>query len=147
MPSHANKNFRLATTFGVVAACSSLIFAHAPVAQAGCTFLMPIGGNGDGPKPYIVKKRVERPKGLIGKAVGRTNWNTDFVVNQPYASYKLFFTADSTDNNPGSYPIEAFLKFSDGSNLKVVDEFMKPPTILGQLDSAFAHRCRVSTNE
>ena len=131
MPSHANKNFRLATTLGVVAACSSLIFAHAPVAQAGCTFLMPIGGNGDGPKPYIVKKRVERPKGLIGKAVGRTNWNTDFVVNQPYASYKLFFTADSTDNNPGSYPIEAFLKFSDGSNLKVVDEFMKPPTGTG----------------
>ena len=83
MPSLANKNFRLATTFGVVAACSSLIFAHAPLAQAGCTFLMPIGGNGDGPKPYIVKKRVERPKGLIGKAVGRTNWNTDFVVNQP----------------------------------------------------------------
>ena len=131
MPSLANKNFRLATTFGVVAACSSLIFAHAPLAQAGCTFLMPIGGNGDGPKPYIVKKRVERPKGLIGKAVGRTNWNTDFVVNQPYASYKLFFTADSTDNNPGSYPIEAFLKFSDGSNLKVVDEFMKPPTGTG----------------
>lgn len=131
MPSLANKNFRLATTFGVVAACSSLIFAHAPLAQAGCTFLMPIGGNGDGPKPYIVKKRVERPKGLIGKAVGRTNWNTDFVVNQPYASYKLFFTADSTDNNPGSYPIEAFLKFSDGSNLKVVEEFMKPPTGTG----------------
>lgn len=131
MPSLALKDFRLATTFGVVAACSSLIFAHAPVAQAGCTFLMPIGGNGDGPKPYIVKKRVERPKGLIGKAVGRTNWNTDFVVNQPYASYKLFFTADSTDNNPGSYPIEAFLKFSDGSTLKVVDEFMKPPTGTG----------------
>ena len=131
MPSLALKDFRLATTFGVVAACSSLIFAHAPVAQAGCTFLMPIGGNGDGPKPYIVKKRVERPKGLIGKAVGRTNWNTDFVVNQPYASYKLFFTADSTDNNPGSYPIEAFLKFADGSTLKVVDEFMKPPTGTG----------------
>ena len=131
MPSLALKDFRLATTFGVVAAYSSLIFAHAPVAQAGCTFLMPIGGNGDGPKPYIVKKRVERPKGLIGKAFGRTNWNTDFVVNQPYASYKLFFTADSTDNNPGSYPIEAFLKFADGSNLKVVDEFMKPPTGTG----------------
>ena len=131
MPSLALKDFRLATPFVVVAACSSLIFAHAPLAQAGCTFLMPIGGNGDVPKPYIVKKRVERPKGLIGKAVGRTNWNTDFVVNQPYASYKLFFTADSTDNNPGSYPIEAFLKFSDGSNLKVVEEFMKPPTGTG----------------
>ena len=91
---------------------------------------MPIGGNGDGPKPYIVK-RVERPKGLIGKAVGRTNWNTDFVVNQPFRSYKLFFTADSTDGNPGSYPIEAFLKFSDGSHLRVVNESMKPPTGTG----------------
>ena len=127
MPSLANKNFQLATTFGVVAACSSLIFAHAPAAQAGCTFLMPIGGNGDGPKPYIVKKRVQRNKALIG----RTNWNTDFVVNQPFASYKLFFTADSTDSNPGSYPVEAFLKFSDESNLRVVKEFMKPPTGTG----------------
>jgi hypothetical protein len=127
MPSLANKNFRLAITYGIAAACSSLIFTHAPVAQAGCTFLMPIGGNGDGPKPYIVKKRVQRNKVLVG----RTNWNTDFVVNQPFASYKLFFTADSTDNNPGSYPIEAFLKFSDGSNLRVVNEFMKPPTGTG----------------
>jgi hypothetical protein len=131
MISLAQKSYSSASAIGVVAACSSLIFAHAPAAQAGCTFLTPIGGNGDGPKPYIVKKQVERPKGLIGKAVGRTNWNTDFVVNQPFGSYKLFFTADSTDSNPGSYPIEAFLKFSDGSNLKVVNEFMKPPTGTG----------------
>ena len=55
-------------------------------AQAACQFLMPLGGNGSGPEPWIVKKKVERPKGLIGKAVGRTNWNTDFVVSQPYRS-------------------------------------------------------------
>ena len=88
---------------------------------------MPIGGNCDGPKPYIVKKRFQRNKALVG----RTNLNTDFVVNQPFDYYKLFFTADSTDSNPGSYPIEAFLKFSDGSNFKVVNEFMKPPTGTG----------------
>ena len=82
-------------------------------AQAACSFLPPVGG-GD----PIVKKKVERPKGLIGKAVGRTNWNTDFVVTKPYNSYKFFFTADSTDSNPGEYPIEAFLKFSDGSSLQ-----------------------------
>ena len=123
----AQKSHWSASAIGVVAACSSLIFAHAPAAQAGCTFLTPIGGNGDGPKPYIVKKRVERNKSVFG----RTNWNTDFVVNQPFGSYKLFFTADSTDSNPGSYPIEAFLKFSDGSNLRVVKEFMKPPTGTG----------------
>ena len=57
---------------------------------------------------------MERPKGLIGKAIGRTNWNTDFLVDQPYRSFKLFFTADSSD--PSSYPVQAFLKFSDGSN-------------------------------
>ena len=54
-------------------------------AQAGCRFLTPLGG-GD----PIVKKKVERPKGLIGKAIGRTNWNTDFLVDQPYRSFKLF---------------------------------------------------------
>ena len=31
----------------------------------------------------------------------------------------------------GSYPIEAYLKFADGSNLKVVDQSMKPPTGTG----------------
>ena len=100
-------------------------------AQAACSFLMPLGGNGNGPAPYIVKKQVERPKGLIGSAVGRTNWNTDFVVDRPYRQFKLFFTADSTDEQPGTYPVEAFLKFTDGSNLKVVDQAMKPPTGTG----------------
>ena len=98
---------------------------------AACQFLMPLGGNGNGPEPYIVKKRVERPKGLIGNTVGRTNWNTDFVVDQPYKSYKLFFTADSTDSQPGDYPIEAFLKFPGGGSMKVVDQRMKPPTGTG----------------
>ena len=59
-------------------------------ANAACSFLPPVGG-GD----PIVKKKVERPKGLIGKAIGRSNWNTDFLVDQPYRSFKLFFTADS----------------------------------------------------
>ena len=37
-------------------------------ANAACSFLPPVGG-GD----PIVKKKVERPKGLIGKAIGSTN--------------------------------------------------------------------------
>ena len=101
------------------------------VAAEQCRFLMPVGGNGNGPSPHIVKKQVQRPKGLIGNAIGRTNWNTDFVVDQPSQRFKLFFTADSTEGNPGAYPIEAYLKFSDGSNLKVVDQSMKPPTGTG----------------
>ena len=88
---------------------------------------MPLGGNGNGPEPTIVKKNVQR-----AKLLGRTNWNTDFVVTKPYNSYKFFFTADSTDSNPGEYPIEAFLKFSDGSSLQVVKTDMKPPTGTGR---------------
>ena len=99
-------------------------------AQAACSFLPPVGG-GD----PIVKKKVERPKGLIGKAIGRTNWNTDFVVDQPYRSFKLFFTADSSDHS--SYPIQAFLKFSDGSNSKVADEKLQPPVGTGRMFGPF----------
>ena len=47
----------------------------------------------------IVSKSVGRVKLL-----GRTDWNTDFIVNKPYNSYKFFFTANSSD--PGArYPI------------------------------------------
>ena len=99
-------------------------------AHASCTFLTPVGGG----EP-IVRKKVERPKGLIGKAVGRTNWNTDFVVDQPYRSFKLFFTADSSDST--SYPIQAFLKFSDGSNSKVADEQLLPPVGTGRMFGPF----------
>ena len=78
---------------------------------------------------------MERPKGLIGKAIGRTNWNTDFVVDQPYRSFKLFFTADSSD--PSSYPVQAFLKFSHGSNRKVADEQLQPPVGTGRMFGPF----------
>ncbi|MEX1316691.1 MAG: hypothetical protein AB1Z22_06125, partial [Synechococcaceae cyanobacterium] len=41
-----------------------------------CTFLKPIGGDGSSD---IVSKRVDR-----GRLIGRPNWNTDFIVDQPY---------------------------------------------------------------
>jgi len=91
-------------------------------ARAGCSFLPPIGGDGSS---NIVKKRVSREK-----LIGRTNWNTDFAANGPYTSYKLFFTADSTAS--GTYPVEAYLKFTDGSNLRVVKESMRPPLGTGK---------------
>ena len=116
-------------SLGVVLAAGLALPTSSAAEQ--CFFLMPIGGNGNGPAPHIVKKQVQRPKGLIGNAMGRTNWNTDFVVDQPSKLFKLFFTADSTEGTPGTYPIEAYLKFADGSNLKVVDESMKPPTGTG----------------
>ncbi|QEY30995.1 hypothetical protein EVJ50_00730 [Synechococcus sp. RSCCF101] len=97
-----------------------------------CTFLTPIGGDGS----KIVKKRVERPKiSPLGNALGRTNWNTDFAVDRPYRRYKLFFTADSTDT--GTYPIEAYLKFTDNSNLQVVNQSMTPPMGTGKMFGPF----------
>ena len=114
-----------------IAALSALSLLLMPMkVHAACSFLNPVGG-GD----PIVKKKVERPKGLIGKAFGRTNWNTDFVVDQPYRSFKLFFTADSSDST--SYPIQAFLKFSDGSNSKVADEQLLPPVGTGRMFGPF----------
>ncbi|MEC8441469.1 MAG: hypothetical protein VXZ59_04040 [Cyanobacteriota bacterium] len=115
----------------LVLAGAGLLLLSPTTAQAACTFLKPVSAEGP-----VVKKQVQRPKGLIGSAIGRTNWNTDFIVDQPYSSYKLFFTADSTDST--SYPIEAFLKFSDGSNLKVVDEALQPPLGTGRMFGPFA---------
>lgn len=71
-------------------------------------------------------------------AARSTIGRTDFVVDRSYGQFKLFFTADSTDEQPGTYPVEAFLKFTDGSNLKLVDQAMKPPTGIGARFEPFA---------
>ena len=93
-----------------------------------CTFLAPIGGNGVSP---VVSKSVGR-----GKLLGRTNWNTDFIVNRPYSSYKFFFTANSSDPN-AQYPVEGYMKFSDGTNLRVIDTQMSPPIGTGRMFGPF----------
>ena len=93
----------------------------------------------------ILKKKVERPKGLLGKAINRTNLNTDFVVEQLYRSFKLFFTADSID--PSSYPIQAFLKFSNGSNLNVADEKLQPPVGTGRMFGPFQQVASKTINQ
>ena len=94
-----------------------------------CTFLQPIGGDGTTP---IVSKRVQRPRiSPLGMVLGQTNWNTDFIVDQPYTSFQFFFTANSSD--PGArYPVEGFMKFSDGSSLQVINELMSPPIGTGR---------------
>jgi hypothetical protein len=51
-------------------------------------------------------------------------------VTQPYQTYKLFFTANSSDT--ATYPVQAFLKFSDGSNLQVVNQSLTPKLGTGQ---------------
>jgi hypothetical protein len=67
----------------------------------------------------------------------KTNWNTDFAVNQPYTSFKLFFTADSADAK-AKYPVEGFMKFSDGTSLQVINENMSPPVGTGRMFGPFA---------
>ncbi len=97
-------------------------------AQQRCTFLQPIGGDGTSP---IVSKQVGR-----GKLIGKPNWNTDFIVDQPYSSFKFFFTANSSDAN-AKYPVSGFMKFSDGSNLQVINETMNPPIGKGRMFGPF----------
>ena len=93
-----------------------------------CTFLQPIGGDGNS---SIVSKSVGR-----GKLIGKTNWNTDFFVTKPYSSYKFFFTANSSDAN-AQYPVEGYMKFSDGSNLLLFNALMNPPMGTGKMFGPF----------
>jgi hypothetical protein len=105
-----------------------LALASPSLAAPVCTFLAPIGGSGTSP---VVAKSVGR-----GKIIGQTNWNTDFVVDKPYASYKFFFTANSSDSN-AKYPVEGFMKFTDGTNLQVINETMNPPIGTGRMFGPF----------
>ena len=98
-----------------------------------CTFLTPIGDKGDSP---IVNKSVGAPKVTpFGMALGRTNWNTDFAVNQPFSSYKFFFTANSSVS--ATYPIQGYLKFTDGSSLQVINESFAPQVGTGRMWGPF----------
>jgi len=94
------------------------VAAALPAQAEPCQFLQPVGGNGVTP---IVTKTISPGTPL---PFSRPNWNTDFFVNQPYRTYKLFFTANSSVS--ATYPVEAYLKFTDGSNLRVVNESFAP---------------------
>lgn len=129
LPVHQPLRRRSGRLLALAFAASALAIAPgAGAARAGCQFLQPIGGNGVTP---IITKTVGP-----GKIIGRTNWNTDFVVNGIYASYKFFFTAESSDPS-ATYPVEGYLKFSDGSNLQVINVSMNPPIGTGQMFGPF----------
>jgi len=81
-----------------------------------------VGGNGVTP---IITKTIGP-----GNPFGRPNWNTDFFVTQPYSSYKFFFTANSSVS--ATYPIQGYLKFTDGSNLQVINESYAPQVGTGR---------------
>ncbi len=96
---------------------TAALLAVAATAQAQtCQFLSPVGGNG---ATNIVTKTISP-----GNPFGRPNWNTDFFVTQPFSSFKLFFTANSSVS--ATYPLQAYLKFTDGSSLQVVNEKFAP---------------------
>jgi hypothetical protein len=101
---------------------SSLLLAAGSASAQNCQFLSPVGGTGVTP---IVTKSVGP-----GNPFGRPNWNTDFFVTQPYGSYKFFFTANSSVS--ATYPIQGYLKFTDGSNLQVINESYAPQVGTGR---------------
>lgn len=82
-------------------------------ARAQCRALMPIGGGG---VPTVEKRISPDRVGLVG----RTNWNTDFAVDRGYSSYRVNFQSVSTGR--GTFPLGVFLRFTDGSNLQVVNQ-------------------------
>jgi hypothetical protein len=114
---------RVSTAAGLLLGLSAAMAPSMVAAAPTCLFLTPIGGNGTTP---IVSKQVGR-----GTLIGRTNWNTDFIVDRPYRSYKFFFTANSSDPS-ARYPVSGYMKFSDGSNLEVFNELISPPIGTGK---------------
>nr|WP_315858090.1 hypothetical protein [Cyanobium sp. Morenito 9A2] len=95
-------------------------------AQANCTFLKPLGGSGD----PVVSKQVGP-----GRLLGRTNWNTDFVVDRPFSSYRFFFTATSTDK--ATYPVQGFMIFTDRDSLRLFNVNLTPPQGTGRMFGPF----------
>jgi hypothetical protein len=97
--------------------CAALIGAAlvlatpAGAARAQCRFLLPIAGGGE----PTVEKRISPDR-----LVGRTNWNTDFAVDRSFSSYRVNFQSVSTGR--GTFPLAVFLRFTDGSNLQLVND-------------------------
>lgn len=104
--------FNTAASAGALAAVS-LLSAAMPtaLAQQNCRFLMPLGGGGE----PVVSKRIG-PDRLLG----RTNWNTDFIVDRPFSSYRFFFTSASSER--ATFPVAGFMRFTDGGSLQVINE-------------------------
>ncbi len=118
---------RISALIGSALLLTATSFSPA-VAAEKCVFLQPIGGDGVSP---VVAKSVGS-----GKLLGKPNWNTDFVVDRPFRNYKFFFTANSSDTK-AKYPVEGFMKFTDGSSLQVINETMNPPIGTGRMFGPF----------
>ncbi|MCT0218406.1 hypothetical protein KQ304_05215 [Synechococcus sp. CS-1329] len=103
--------------FAALAALSLLCAGLLPgAAAASCTPLQAVGGG------TSVSKSIQL-NGPLVFPFGRTNFNTDFTVNQAFTSYRVNFKSTSTRQGP--FPIQAYLKFSDGTDLQVVNETLE----------------------
>ena len=71
---------------------------------------------------------------FIGSSQRSGPWSKSNAISQ-----RLSRWADKVgdSNDPSSYPIQAFLKFSDGSNSKVADEQLQPPVGTGRMFGPF----------
>jgi hypothetical protein len=102
----------LGRSAAVLAAASSLAVVLQPGrAMASCRALMPIGGSGE----TVVQKRIS-PDGLLR----RNNWNTDFAVDRNFASYRI--TLQSASTEPAVFPVAVFLRFTDNTDIRLVNE-------------------------
>jgi hypothetical protein len=95
----------------VVLTASLLLSGAAGKAQSQCRSLMPIGGAGE----PVVQKRIS-----ADRLVGSTNWNTDFTVDRGFSNYRVKLQSASTAS--GTFPVAVFLRFTDGSNLQLVNQ-------------------------
>jgi hypothetical protein len=117
-------SLRRTAQLALASAGSCMLLAAMPAGAQTCQFLAPVGGNGT---TNIVTKTIGAGNPL---PFSRPNWNTDFFVTEPYNSYKLFFTANSSVS--ATYPIQGYLKFTDGSNLQVINESYAPQVGTGR---------------
>jgi len=117
----------LVAVFAAGLCSTTLVAGLAPVQAQTCQFLAPVGGDGT---TNIVTKTIG-----AGNPFGRPNWNTDFFVTQSYGSYKFFFTANSSVS--ATYPIQGYLKFTDGSSLQVINESFAPQMGTGRMWGPF----------
>jgi len=116
----------LAAALALTAAVTSAVTVGAQSAGAQtCQFLAHVCGDGT---TNIVTKNISPGNPL---PFSRPKWNTDFFVTAPYSSYKFFFTANSSVS--ATYPVEGYLKFTDGTAFQVINEpSFAPPTGTGR---------------
>jgi hypothetical protein len=115
LPVAAQRPFR---AIAFVLPCALTLVSAGLARAETCSFLRPIGGDSQNP---VVTKRVERPRvAPLEMLVGRANWDTDFAVDRDFNSYRINLQSASTEE--GVFPMAAFLRFTDNTNIRLVDE-------------------------